>query len=106
MAEKPQPDLVQCCQVCEANTKEADKVADQLESTGISSAEGASVELQFELLLVYEEKEVVVEKVVHNKRKCITTIKSLDLFGEPHASLCSKRPPQFWPVGLIRRCPT
>ncbi|XVF11875.1 hypothetical protein REPUB_Repub08aG0065200 [Reevesia pubescens] len=35
-----------------------------------------------------EKKEVVIEKVVRNKHNCITTVKGLELFGEPHASSC------------------
>lgn len=29
-----------------------------------------------------DKQEVVIEKVVRNKRKCITTVKGLELFGE------------------------
>ncbi|EXB38850.1 Density-regulated-like protein [Morus notabilis] len=34
-----------------------------------------------------EKPEVVIEKVTRNKRKCITTVKGLDLFGEQNAAL-------------------
>lgn len=34
-------------------------------------------------VVVFQDKqEVVIEKVIRNKRKCITTVKGLDLFGE------------------------
>lgn len=29
-----------------------------------------------------EKQEVVIEKIVRNKRKCVTVVKGLDLFGE------------------------
>jgi len=31
---------------------------------------------------VQEKPEVVVEKIVRNKRKCVTIIKGLDMFGK------------------------
>jgi hypothetical protein len=34
------------------------------------------------MLLFQEKPEVVVEKIVRNKRKCVTIIKGLDMFGE------------------------
>lgn len=33
---------------------------------------------------------MVIEKVVRNKRKCITTVKGLELFGEHYAGLNCK----------------
>ncbi|XVF88763.1 hypothetical protein PTKIN_Ptkin19aG0077700 [Pterospermum kingtungense] len=125
MAEKPQPLLVQYCQVCSlpaeycefgpefdkckpwliqnapdlypddllkvVNAKEeADKVADQLKSTGISSADaaagGSSEPKQEEVKCLSggkikkKKKEVVIEKVMRNKQKGITTVKGLELF--------------------------
>lgn len=32
-------------------------------------------------IALQEKKEIVIEKMTRNKRKCITTIKGLDLFG-------------------------
>ncbi|KAG5012008.1 hypothetical protein JHK86_024269 [Glycine max] len=74
--------------------KEADKVADKLQSTGISGAgDGAasSAPKQEEVKRLpggkikkkacFDKQEVVIEKVVRNKRKCITTVKGLELFG-------------------------
>ncbi|XP_022729798.1 translation machinery-associated protein 22-like isoform X2 [Durio zibethinus] len=82
------PDLLK------ANAKEADKVADQLQSAGISSVDaaaaagGSSEAKQEEVkrlpggkIKKKEKQEVVIEKVVRNKRKCITTVKGLELFG-------------------------
>lgn len=76
----------------EANEKEADKVADKLQSTGLSSgaSDGAasSAPKQEEVkrlpggkIKKKEKQEVVIEKVIRNKRKCITTVKGLELFG-------------------------
>nr|KYP59300.1 Translation machinery-associated protein 22 [Cajanus cajan] len=63
----------------EANDKEADRVADKLQGTGISSGagDGAASSAPKE----EEKQEVIIEKVVRNKRKCITTVKGLELFG-------------------------
>ncbi|KAB2618362.1 translation machinery-associated protein 22-like [Pyrus ussuriensis x Pyrus communis] len=78
------PDLVK-----EANAKETDKVANQLQSTGISSGGGdgaASSAPKEEVkrlpggkIKKKEKQEVTIEKVTRNKRKCITTVKGLEL---------------------------
>lgn len=39
-------------------------------------------------LEMQEKAEVVVEKIVRNKRKCVTIIKGLDMFGELLSLLC------------------
>ncbi|KAF8388810.1 hypothetical protein HHK36_025490 [Tetracentron sinense] len=89
------PDLVK-----EANGKEADKVSEQLKSVGISSgggdapvpaapSGGASTSKQEEIkrlpggkIKKKDKQEVVIEKVVRNKRKCITIVKGLELFDD------------------------
>ncbi|KAJ7979348.1 Translation machinery-associated protein 22 [Quillaja saponaria] len=81
------PDLIK-----EANAKDVDKVADQLKTTGISSgaSDGAATSaskkeevkrLPGGKIKKKEKQEVVIEKVIRNKRKCITTVKGLELFG-------------------------
>ncbi|KAL9314665.1 hypothetical protein ACSQ67_020117 [Phaseolus vulgaris] len=77
----------------EANDKEADKVSDKLQSTGISSGAGdGAASSAYPLMMCFgfdvsapkqeeEKQEVIIEKVVRNKRKCITTVKGLELFG-------------------------
>lgn len=85
------PDLLK-----EASEKEADKVSEQLQSVGISSGAGnetapsgqTSTSKQEEVkrlpggkIKKKEKQEVIIEKVVRNKRKCITIVKGLDLFG-------------------------
>ncbi|MBA0604043.1 hypothetical protein Godav_016735 [Gossypium davidsonii] len=148
MAEKPQPVVVQYCQVCglpaeycefgsefdkckpwliqnvpdlypdllkEANAKEADKVADQLQSTGISSADsGSSSEAKQEevkrlpggKIKKKEKKEVVIEKVVRNKRKCITTVKGLELFGVKLSDASKKLGKKFATGASVVKGPT
>ncbi|KAA8534833.1 hypothetical protein F0562_029725 [Nyssa sinensis] len=87
------PDLLK-----DANAKEADKVSNQLQSTSISEGTApsgaSSTSKQEEVkrlpggkIKKKEKQEVVIEKVVRNRRKCITTVKGLDLFGEQYASL-------------------
>ena len=35
------------------------------------------------MVAIFQEKqEVVIEKIVRNKRKCVTVVKGLELFGE------------------------
>ena len=36
---------------------------------------------------VQDKQEVVMEKIVRNKRKCVTVVKGLELFGELFSSL-------------------
>ncbi|XP_075497714.1 translation machinery-associated protein 22-like [Primulina tabacum] len=76
------PDLV-----IEAGAEHANKVADQLQSTSISS-NGSSSQPKEEVkrlpggkIKKKEKPEVVIEKMTRNKRKCITTVKGLELFG-------------------------
>ncbi|KAK8660632.1 hypothetical protein V6N13_051554 [Hibiscus sabdariffa] len=115
MAEKPQPVVVQYCQVCAANANEADKVADQLQSTGISSADsgGSSEAKQEEVkrlpggkIKKKEKKEVIIEKVVRNKRKCITTVKGLELFGVKLSDASKKLGKKFATGASVVKGPT
>ncbi|GMI94888.1 hypothetical protein like AT5G11900 [Hibiscus trionum] len=148
MAEKPQPVVVQYCQVCglppeycefgpefdkckpwliqnapdlypdllkAANANEADKVADQLQSTGISSAgSGGSSEAKQEevkrlpggKIKKKEKKEVIIEKVVRNKRKCITTVKGLELFGVKLSDASKKLGKKFATGASVVKGPT
>ncbi|KAJ0959921.1 hypothetical protein J5N97_000310 [Dioscorea zingiberensis] len=95
------PDLVR-----DATAKEADRVADQLNATGISFGSGDGATASSERNNTFsiagggtsapkeevkrlpggkvkkkEKLEVIIEKVTRNKRKCITTVKGLELFG-------------------------
>lgn len=75
------PDLIK-----EAEAKEADKVSDQLQSTSIGGGSSASKPEEVKRLpggkiKKKEKQEIIIEKVTRNKRKCITTVKGLELFG-------------------------
>ncbi|KAL3825289.1 hypothetical protein ACJIZ3_021318 [Penstemon smallii] len=75
------PDLVK-----EAGSKEADKVSDQLSSTSISDAGSSKPKEEVKRLpggkiKKKEKPEIIIEKMTRNKRKCITTVKGLELFG-------------------------
>ncbi|XP_027336472.1 translation machinery-associated protein 22 isoform X1 [Abrus precatorius] len=124
------PDLLK-----EANEKEADKVADKLQSTVISSggSDGAASSGQFLLLLLFngnaieegetpkqeevkrlpggkikkkEKQEVVIEKVIRNKRKCITTVKGLELFGVKLSDASKKLGKKFATGASVVKGPT
>ncbi|XAR67158.1 hypothetical protein NMG60_11013615 [Bertholletia excelsa] len=106
------PDLLK-----EANAKEADKVSDQLQSTAISdgaaSSGGSSSSKQEEVkrlpggkIKKKEKQEVIIEKVVRNKRKCITTIKGLDLFGVKLSDASKKLGKKFATGASVVKGPT
>ncbi|PQP95522.1 translation machinery-associated protein 22 [Prunus yedoensis var. nudiflora] len=105
------PDLVK-----EANAKEADKVANQLQSTGISSGgDGAasSAPKQEEVkrlpggkIKKKERQEVTIEKMTRNKRKCITTVKGLELFGVKLSDASKKLGKKFATGASVVKGPT
>ncbi|KAK6126797.1 hypothetical protein DH2020_039462 [Rehmannia glutinosa] len=75
----------------EAGVRDADKVSDQLQSTSISS-DGTNTHRSFKpkeevkrlpggKIKKKERQEVIIEKMTRNKRKSITTVKGLELFG-------------------------
>ncbi|TVU21376.1 hypothetical protein EJB05_31006 [Eragrostis curvula] len=80
--------------------KDVDKVGERLQGVGISdgssSASGsASASKQEEVkrlpggkLKKKDKQEVVIEKIVRNKRKCVTVVKGLELFGEGCSVKC------------------
>ncbi|KAG4990685.1 hypothetical protein AAZX31_09G061300 [Glycine max] len=96
--------------------KEADKVADKLQSTGISGAgDGAasSAPKQEEVkrlpggkIKKKDKQEVVIEKVVRNKRKCITTVKGLELFGVKLSDASKKLGKKFATGASVVKGPT
>ncbi|KAE8675038.1 WD repeat-containing protein DWA1-like [Hibiscus syriacus] len=103
------PDLLK------ANANEADKIADQLQSTGISSADsgGSSEAKQEEVkrlpggkIKKKDKKEVIIEKVVRNKRKCITTVKGLELFGVKLSDASKKLGKKFATGASVVKGPT
>ncbi|OIV97399.1 hypothetical protein TanjilG_17583 [Lupinus angustifolius] len=121
--------------VKEANEKDADNVADKLQGTGISSgvsgagATSASKKEEVKRLpggkmkkkaclaiLLWsqiknthhsiERQEVVIEKVIRNKRKCITTVKGLELFGIKLSDASKKLGKKFATGASIVKGPT
>lgn len=110
------PDLVR-----EANEKEADKVSDQLQSVGISDGGGAGSTASGDTssskkeevkrlpggkIKKKEKQEVIIEKVVRNKRKCITIVKGLDLFGVKLSDASKKLGKKFATGASVVKGPT
>ncbi|KAH9607926.1 hypothetical protein KSS87_014000 [Heliosperma pusillum] len=122
------PHLIQ-----DASGKEADKVADQLQSTSISAVsldcpdgmlilsmcvdsmenDGASTSKPEEVKRLpggkvkkKDKKEVIIEKVVRNKRKCITTVKGLENFGVKLADASKKLGKKFATGASVVKGPT
>ncbi|KAJ4958180.1 hypothetical protein NE237_025291 [Protea cynaroides] len=113
------PDLLK-----EANEKEANKVSEKLQSVGISSAgadgsapaaapRGTSTSKPEEVkrlpggkIKKKEKQEVVIEKVVRNKRKCVTIVKGLDLFGVKLSDASKKLGKKFATGASVVKGPT
>lgn len=110
------PDLVR-----EANEKESDKVSDQLQSVGISDGGGAGSTASGDTssskkeevkrlpggkIKKKEKQEVIIEKVVRNKRKCITIVKGLDLFGVKLSDASKKLGKKFATGASVVKGPT
>ncbi|TYJ29850.1 hypothetical protein E1A91_A06G094500v1 [Gossypium mustelinum] len=107
----------------EANEKEGEKVSEQLQSVGISSAAegaassdppGSTVSSKQEdvkrlpggKIKKKEKQEVVIEKVVRNRRKCITIVKGLDLFGIKFSDASKKLGKKFATGASVVKGPT
>lgn len=101
------PDLAE-----ELNSKEADKVGEQFQSTGISSPASSAPKAEEVKRLPggkikkKDKKEVVIEKVVRNKRKCITTVKGLELFGVKLSDASKKLGKKFATGASVVKGPT
>ncbi|KAF9681012.1 hypothetical protein SADUNF_Sadunf06G0181400 [Salix dunnii] len=113
------PDLLK-----EANEKEAERVSEQLQFAGISSsgADGAASSVQSgETSSSKQEEvkrlpggkikkkarqEVVIEKVVRNKRKSITIIKGMELFGIKLSDASKKLGKKFATGASVVKGPT
>ncbi|KAK2449473.1 translation machinery-associated protein [Trifolium repens] len=99
----------------EANVKEADKVTDKLQGTGISgSSDGAASSAKPEevkrlpggKIKKKDKQEVIIEKVVRNKRKSITTVKGLELFGVKLSDASKKLGKKFATGASVVKGPT
>ncbi|KAE9608124.1 putative density-regulated protein DRP1 [Lupinus albus] len=101
----------------EANERGVDNVADKLQNTGISSGVSGSAatsaskqegvkRLPGGKMKKKERQEVVIEKVIRNKRKCITTVKGLELFGIKLSDASKKLGKKFATGASIVKGPT
>ncbi|XP_010555049.1 PREDICTED: translation machinery-associated protein 22-like [Tarenaya hassleriana] len=108
------PDLLK-----ESDDKAADKVSDRLQSVGISSggSDGAPSSGQTSKpeevkrlpggkIKKKDKQEVIIEKVVRNKRKCITIVKGLDLFGIKLSDASKKLGKKFATGASVVKGPT
>ncbi|KAM7515642.1 hypothetical protein LguiA_005225 [Lonicera macranthoides] len=105
------PDLLK-----EANAKDADNVSGQLQSTSISDGKtpsGGSTSKQEEVkrlpggkIKKKERQEVIIEKVTRNKRKSITTVKGLELFGVKLSDASKKLGKKFATGASVVKGPT
>ncbi|KAG1335430.1 translation machinery-associated protein 22 [Cocos nucifera] len=111
------PDLLK-----EATEKEADKAADQLQAVRISreggggggASSGAALAPKQEevkrlpggKIKKKEKQEVVIEKIVRNKRKCVTVVKGLDLFGIKLSDASKKLGKKFATGASVVKGPT
>uniref|UniRef100_A0A1D1YXI4 Translation machinery-associated protein 22 n=1 Tax=Anthurium amnicola TaxID=1678845 RepID=A0A1D1YXI4_9ARAE len=115
------PDLVK-----EANERGAGKAADQLQSMDISgtapagggegpsdSSGGPSTSKPEEVkrlpggkIKKKEKQEVVIEKIVRNKRKCVTVVKGLELFGVKLSDASKKLGKRFATGASVVKGPT
>ncbi|CAH9104929.1 unnamed protein product [Cuscuta epithymum] len=94
-----------------ADGKESDTVADQFQATSIS--DGSSAPKQEEVkrlpggkIKKKDKQEVVIEKMTRNKRKCITTIKGLELFGIKLSDASKKLGKKFATGASVVKGPT
>ncbi|MCE2055253.1 hypothetical protein HAX54_042280 [Datura stramonium] len=100
------PDLLK-----ESNGTETDKVSDKLQSTSIS--EGSSTSKPEEVkrlpggkIKKKDKQEIIIEKVTRNKRKSITTIKGLELFGVKLSDASKKLGKKFATGASLVKGPT
>ncbi|XP_033139893.1 translation machinery-associated protein 22 [Brassica rapa] len=103
MAEKLEPAKVLYCGVCSVPAITASSV---LISADVSH--GSLKKLQISILTYSKERqEVIIEKVVRNKRKCITNIvKGLELFGIKLSDASKKLGKKFATGASVVKGPT
>ncbi|KAL9254668.1 Translation machinery-associated protein 22-like protein [Drosera capensis] len=101
------PDLVS-----KGDGKGADEVAEQLKRVSISSG-GSSTSQPEEVKRLpggkvkkKERQEVIIEKVIRNKRKCITTVRGLERFGIKLADASKKLGKKFATGASVVKGPT
>ncbi|KAF3326875.1 translation machinery-associated protein 22 [Carex littledalei] len=97
--------------------KEVEKTAEKLQGVGISSKGNtggeASASKQEEVkrlpggkIKKKERPEVVIEKIVRNKRKCVTVVKGLELFGVKLSDASKKLGKKFATGASVVKGPT
>ncbi|XWS72187.1 hypothetical protein CRYUN_Cryun02cG0018700 [Craigia yunnanensis] len=124
MAEKRQPVLVQYCQVCSLPAEYCefgpefnkckpwliqntpDLYPDLLKGGSSEPKQEEVKRLPGGKIKKKEKKEVVIEKVVRNKRKCITTVKGLELFGVKLSDASKKLGKKFATGASVVKGPT
>ncbi|PWA67667.1 translation initiation factor SUI1 family protein [Artemisia annua] len=99
-----------------ANVKDVDGVTNQLQSATITdgvSGSGSSAPKQEPVKRLpggkvkkKEKQEVIIEKVTRNKRKSITTLKGLDLFGVKLSDASKKLGKKFATGASVVKGPT
>ncbi|GAA0152266.1 hypothetical protein Leryth_009140 [Lithospermum erythrorhizon] len=94
------------------DVKDADKVSDQLQSTSISDA-ATSTSKKEEVkrlpggkIKKKDKQEIIIEKVTRNKRKSITTVKGLELFGIKLSDASKKLGKKFATGASVVKGPT
>ncbi|KAA3477451.1 translation machinery-associated protein 22 isoform X2 [Gossypium australe] len=91
----------------EATEKEGEKVSEQLQSVGSTVSSKQDVKrLPGGKIKKKEKQEVVIEKVVRNRRKCITIVKGLDLFGIKLSDASKKLGKKFATGASVVKGPT
>ncbi|KAM7274455.1 hypothetical protein ACFE04_016321 [Oxalis oulophora] len=99
------PDLIK-------DAKDVDNLTDKLNSTGVSSSSGGATKpeevkrLPGGKVKKKDRPEVIVEKVTRNKRKSITTIKGLELFGVKLSEASKKLGKKFATGASVVKGPT
>ncbi|PIA64310.1 hypothetical protein AQUCO_00100057v1 [Aquilegia coerulea] len=109
------PDLLK------ADNQATDKVSEKLQSIGISSdgaaappaTSGTSTSKKEEVkrlpggkIKKKDKQEVIIEKVVRNKRKCVTIVKGLELFGVKLSDASKKLGKKFATGASVVKGPT
>ncbi|KAJ8528005.1 hypothetical protein K7X08_015456 [Anisodus acutangulus] len=95
----------------DSSSKEADKVSDQLQSTSL--LEGSSTSKKEEVkrlpggkIKKKDKQEIIIEKVTRNRRKSITTIKGLEIFGVKLSDASKKLGKKFATGASVVKGPT
>uniref|UniRef100_A0A0D9UXW5 Translation machinery-associated protein 22 n=1 Tax=Leersia perrieri TaxID=77586 RepID=A0A0D9UXW5_9ORYZ len=99
--------------------KDVEKVGERLQGVGISAADGsssagdASASKQEEVkrlpggkIKKKDKQEIVIEKIVRNKRKCVTVVKGLELFGVKLSDASKKLGKKFATGASVVKGPT